>query len=546
MIRSVYIRLAIVAVVIIVALIALYPTMVPKDPATGEPVLPEWWQNIQALPQKRINLGLDLRGGVYLVYTVRLDKVVELEGQRIIETLDNTERQQEGIYVEEAKITEDDEVIVSFKNSSSFQDGGQIAREQFSRDWNIKKLGDEPDTLVFEMKPNSLKEYRENALRQVRRTVSSRVDKWGLAEASVQIKQPDQLVVELPGIEETDRVDEVIKARANLELKLVLEEGASREDILQKRGGRISRYQEIVPFKDPESRVIQSYFLVKKRADITGDCVANARQGFGGQLGNQAVVYFTLKPGDECAGKFARLTGANIEKRLAIILDNEVVSAPVIRARIRDNGVIEGDFAVEEANDLAVVLKAGSLRVPMVKDRVERIGPSLGQDHIQRGKWAIIIGGALVIMFMVFYYRLAGFASDIALVLNLVLIMAALATFGATLTLPGLAGIILTVGMAVDANVLVFERIREELRTGKTPRASVDLGYKRALITILDANITTFIAAAVLYFNGTGPIKGFAVTLMFGIVFSVFTAVFVTRIIMDLRLERSPEADLSI
>jgi len=546
MIRNIYVRLGIVAVVVIVALVALYPSMVPKDPATGEPILPGWWKSVKALPQKRINMGLDLRGGVYLVYTVQLDKVVELEGQRIIETLDNKERRQEGIYVEEANITGDDEVVITFRDSSSFQKGGRIAKEQFSQDWNMREHREKPHTLVLEMKPNSLKKYRENALRQVRRTVFSRVDKWGLAEASVQVKPPDQLIVELPGIEETGRVDKVIKARANLELRLVLAEGSSREDILQEKGGRISRYQEIVPFKDPESGVIQSYFLMKKRADITGDCIANARQGFGGQFGNEAVVYFTLKPGDQCAGKFARLTGANIGKRLAIILDNEVISAPVIRARIRDSGVIEGDFTVEKANDLAVVLKSGSLRVPMVKDRVERVGPSLGQDHIRRGELAIIIGGVLVIIFMAFYYRLAGLASDIALVLNLVLILAALATFGATLTLPGLAGIILTVGMAVDANVLIFERIREELRTGKTPKASVDLGYKRALITILDANITTFIAAAVLYFNGTGPIKGFAVTLMFGIVFSVFTAVFVTRIIMDFRLERSPESDLSI
>ena len=258
------------------------------------------------------------------------------------------------------------------------------------------------------------------------------------------------------------------------------------------------------------------------------------------------MVFFTLKPGDSCAGKFARLTGANIGQRLAIVLDGEITSAPVIRARIRDSGVIEGSFTIESANDLAIVLKAGSLRVPVIKDRVEKIGPSLGQDHIKRGRFAIMIGGVLVMIFMIVYYRFGGAASDLAFISNLVFIVSALSIFGATLTLPGLAGIVLTVGMAVDANVLVYERIREELHTGKTPRASVELGYRRALVTILDANITTFITAVVLYVNGTGPIKGFAVTLMFGIVFSVFTAIFVTRILIDWRLERYPDAELSI
>jgi len=546
MIRNVYTRMAIVAVIIVIALIALYPTMVPKDPATGEAILPEWWLKIKSLPTQRINLGLDLRGGIYLVYTVKLDEAVVLEGQRLLESLDNEDLRGQGIKVQESNIDKDGKVSVVFADSKSFQDGGKIAKEAFELDWNIVQDKSNPLMLKFEMKPASIKKYRDEAIRQVRRTVSTRVDKWGLAEASVQVKPPDQLIVELPGIEETDRVEKVIRAQANLELKLVRSQGSSRESILQESGGRISRYEEIIPRKDPASGVVEEYLLMKRKPDITGDCIRNARQGFGGDFGNQAVVYFNLKPGDSCAGKFARLTGSNIDKRLAIVLDGDVVSAPVIRARIRDSGVIEGNFTIDSANDLSIVLKAGSLRVPVVKDRVEKVGPSLGADHIQRGKFAIVVGGVLVMIFMILYYRFMGAASDLALVLNLLFILATLATFGATLTLPGLAGIVLTVGMAVDANVLVYERIREEIRSGKTPRASVEMGYKRALVTILDANITTFLTAAVLYVYGTGPIKGFAVTLMFGIVFSVFTAVFVTRILVDFMLERNPQSDLSI
>jgi len=546
MIKNVYVRLAILGAIIAVALISLYPTMVPKDPATGEAILPVWWTKVKALPQKRINLGLDLRGGVYLVYTVKLNEAVRMEGRRIIESLDNEDNRNKGIVVKESLITEDNKVKITFADMKSKQEGGKPAKEEFGEDWDIREARDDPLTLLFQMKANSIRRYRDEALQQVRRTITNRVDKWGLAEVSVQIKPPDQINIELPGIEETGRVEKIINAQANLELKLVLATGVSRESILQEKGGRISRYQEIVPRKDEKTGIIQEYLLVKNRPDISGECIRNARRGFGGDLGNQPVIFFTLKPQDSCAGKFARLTSANIDKQLAIILDGEVVSAPVIRARIRDSGVIEGNFTMESANDLAIVLKAGSLKVPLVKDRVEKIGPSLGHDHIVRGSYAIVVGGTLVMIFMLVYYRFGGATCDLALILNLLFILSALSTFGATLTLPGLAGIVLTVGMAVDANVLVFERIREELRTGKTARASVELGYKRALVTILDANITTFITAVVLYFNGTGPIKGFAVTLMFGIVFSVFTAIFVTRIFIDWRLERDPDAELNI
>lgn len=545
MIKSVNTRLVIVAITLVLAFLSLYPNMVQKDPATGEALLPEWWKKLKWLPNQRINLGLDLRGGVYLVYTVKLDEAIVLEGHRIIGSIDNDENKSKGIIVSSADVDAKGKISIAFADDKSFQEGGKILKD-LEREWNIQKSGDNPMMLTLDMKPAAIKKYREDAIQQVRRTVASRIDKWGLAEASVQLKMPDQLIIELPGVEETTRIEKVINAQANLEFKLVLSQGMSKEAILQEKGGALSRYQDVLPVMDKGSGIINEYILVNKKPDITGDCISAARQGFGGDFGGQPVVFFNLKQSDDCAGKFARLTGANIEKRLAIVLDGDVMSAPVIRARIRDSGVIEGSFTVDSANDLSIVLKAGSLAVPVAKDRVESVGPSLGADYIMRGQLAVGVGAVLVMLFMGIYYKFMGLTANIAVILDVVFILAALATFGATLTLPGMAGIGLTIGMAVDANVLINERVREELRAGKTARTSVELGYARALSAIIDSNVTTLLSALVLYIYGTGPIKGFAVTLMFGLTFSVFTAVWVTRIIVDWQLERHPDAELSV
>lgn len=546
MIKSIPVRVAIVALFVIVALISLYPTYVPKDETTGKAILPEWWTKLKFLPTKRINLGLDLRGGIYLVYTVKIDEVAKLEGEAIIETAESEEWQKEGVQVSDSNVTEAGEVSITFADSSSYQAGGKKIDDRYKALWDIRADSDTPNKLILSLKPAELAKAKENAINQVRRTVANRIDEWGLAETSVVVKPPDQLMVELPGITDTKRVDEVIKTTANLELKLVLDSAESKEALLQKKGGRISRSQEIYEHQDPKTKIVNAYLLMEKRADITGDCISGARMGIGGDFGTEPVVYFNLRPGDECAGKFGRLTGQNIGKQLAIVLDNKVMSAPVVRSRISDSGQIEGQFTSESATDLAIVLTTGSLKVPLVKDRVEVIGPSLGQDHIRRGQMAIIVGSLLVVVFMVIYYKMSGVIADLALALNILFLLAAMATFGATLTLPGLAGILLTVGMAVDANVLINERIREEMRFGKTPQAAVELGYGRAFLTIFDSNLTTFIAGLVLYINGTGPIKGFAVTLMFGIAISMLTAIFVTRIIFDYRLEQNPGEALSI
>lgn len=546
MIKSIPVRVGILAVVVLVALVSLYPAMVQKDDATGKPILPGWWTKLKFFPQKRINLGLDLRGGIYLVYTIKVNEVAKLEGENVIQTMDSDQYQAEGIKVANATASNDGVVRITFTDEDSKQKGGKKATEQFSKLWDIEEDKDDPLTMVFKIRPIELVKSKENAIQQVRRTVFNRVDAWGLAETSVQIKPPDQLLIELPGITETKRVDDVIKTTANLELKLVQDSAPSKEELTQQQGGRISRHMDIYEHKDAKTGIVDEYLLLKKEPDITGECISGARMGYGGQFAGTPVVYFNLKPGGECSGKFARITGQNIGKYLAIVLDNRVMSSPVIKARISDSGVIEGRFTAEDATDLAITLTTGSLKVPLVKDRVEVIGPSLGLDHIRRGELACLVGGLFVMIFMGIYYKGAGLMADLAVIFNVIFVMAGLATFGATLTLPGLAGLVLTIGMAVDANVLINERIREELRSGKTPRTSVELGYDKALSAILDSNVTALIAGAVLYINGTGPIKGFAVTLMFGIISSVFTAIFVTRIMFDYRLEKYPGEALSI
>jgi len=283
---------------------------------------------------------------------------------------------------------------------------------------------------------------------------------------------------------------------------------------------------------DPESgRRQETPYLLKSKAMITGDALENAQVKISDRFGEPHVA---LKFNAHGAADFERITGENVKKRLAIVLDGVVHSAPTIQEKISGGQAqITGSFTMEEARDLAIVLRAGALPAPVKILEERTVGPSLGQDSIDMGLWSSIISGILVICFMIFYYKLSGIVADIALILNLVLLLGALAAFKATLTLPGIAGIVLTIGMAVDANVLIFERTREEIRTGKTPRAAIEAGYNKALLTILDSNVTTLVAALFLFGFGTGPIKGFAVTLTIGIIVSMFTAIFVTRILFD-------------
>jgi preprotein translocase subunit SecD len=350
-------------------------------------------------------------------------------------------------------------------------------------------------------------------------------------------------VVELPGIKDAARAVQLIGKTARLEFRLV-DEQRSPEEALQ---GRIPDGSEILyerRVNKQTGEVSRLPFLLRKQTLLTGDALTNAEVRIGSQFNEP---YVSIEFDSDGARRFERITSDNVGKRLAIVLDNTVYSAPVIRERISGGQAqITGSFTMEEARDLAIVLRAGALPAPVRIEYESIIGPSLGQDSIRQGLTAGLIGGALVVLFVLIYYRLSGLVANVALGLNVLLLLAGLGYFHATLTLPGIAGIVLTLGMAVDANVLIFERIREELRLGKPSRAAVEAGFARAWSAILDGNVTTLIAAAMLFQFGTGPIKGFAVTLSLGLLANLFTAVFICKFIFEAALAFRPIQRLSI
>ncbi len=362
----------------------------------------------------------------------------------------------------------------------------------------------------------------------------NRIDQFGVAEPLIQ-KQGDNLIlVQLPGVKDTQRAIDLIGKTALLEFKLVDDTGKLNEAI----EGKIPEGYELL--KDQHD----DHILLKKEASLTGAALSNAKVKIGGQYN---MPYIGIDFTEQGAKDFAKLTGDNINRRLAIVLDGVVQSAPVIKSRIPDgHAIIEGNFTMEDASGLAIVLRAGALPAPVSIIENRTIGPSLGHDSIKAGLKACLIGLAFVVVFMVIYYGWSGIIADLAVVLNLIVLMAAMSAFHATLTLPGIAGVILALGMAVDANVLIFERIREELRAGKTIRVAIDTGYEKAFSAIIDSNLTTLIAAAFLFQFGTGPVKGFAVTLTLGILISMFTAIVFTHLVFDYALAGKDIKKLSI
>jgi preprotein translocase subunit SecD len=408
-----------------------------------------------------------------------------------------------------------------------------------------QKLDETKDGLTFTLHidPKEAQQLKKTATEQALETIRNRIDQFGVAEPTIQLQGGDQIVIQLPGIKDPKRAIELIGKTALLEFKLVAEDG-SVEDALK---GDIPADCELLYQRDVNPKtgeVKKTPFLLKKKTLLTGDRLVNAQVQIDSRF-NEPYVSMEF---DARGGKiFERITAKNIKKRLAIVLDNNVCSAPVIQDRIAGgHAQITGRFGMEEARDLAIVLRAGSLPAPVKILEKRAVGPSLGLDSIKQGITAMIIGSIAVIVFMILYYHLLGLVADFAMLLNILLLLATLAAFGATLTVPGLAGIVLTIGMAVDANVLIHERMREEKRLGKTLKACIDVGYSRAFMTILDTHITTIISAIFLFQFGTGPVKGFAVTLIIGLVANVFTAFAVTRVIIDFLLSKKTITTLSI
>jgi len=477
-------------------------------------------------PKEKIRLGLDLRGGLHLVLQVVTEDALNIETDQEIARFQNLMTKKELTFGMITR-TQPGEFKVQDIDTDRLGQIRDLLDDDF-RNWDYGIIG---RALTVTLKPQVKVQLRDMSVTQALETIRNRVDQFGVAEPTIQRQGlgGEGIIVELPGVDNPERVLDLIKTTALLEWKLVLAGPAGDEESLLREYGGVVPDDAVVVRGDPRRRA-DGYYLLSRVSTVTGKDLRNARRSV--DEWNNPAVSFSLNA--DGARRFERTTGENIGKQLAIVLDGKVQSAPVINARISGEGIIQGTFTIEEAEDLSLVLRAGALPASINIAENRTIGPSLGADSVRRGLMASLVALLMVIIFMVVYYRQSGINAVVALVLNIILLAGALSYFKATLTLPGIAGIILVIGMAVDANVLIFERIREELTTGKSVPAAISLGFSRAFSAILDANVTTIIAAVFLFQFGTGPIKGYAVTLIIGITASMFTAVFVSHLIFDL------------
>jgi preprotein translocase subunit SecD len=506
-------KLILSAAVIIASVIYLLPTLNPG-----------LW------PHKKINLGLDLQGGMHLVLEVETEKAVESTIERISNDLKGLLRTKH-IGFNTIERTDGKKISAEIQGQEHIDGFEKILDKEF-RELRILSRSRDNDILKISMDlpDESADSIKKLATAQALETIRNRIDQFGVSEPDIRIQGENRILIQLPGVTDTQRAKELIGKTALLEFKL-LDESRDAETAVSEGAPPGSEILYETREDAQTRRVIKRPYLVKKGALLTGSYLTNASVQIDSQYNEP---YVSLEFDKKGARIFENITEEHVKKHLAIVLDNKVYSAPVIQEKISGGHArITGSFTTEEARDLAIVLRAGALPAPVKMLEERTVGPSLGTDSINRGLLSMWVGGLLVVLFMAFYYKWSGVVADIALLFNIVIIAGTLAAFQATLTLPGIAGIILTIGMAVDANVLIFERIREEMSLGKTPRAAIDAGYERATLTILDSNITTLIAALVLFQFGTGPVKGFAVTLSIGIISSVFTALVMTRIIFD-------------
>ncbi len=517
--RNIRLRLAIAAAVTLAALFFIVPSLTDR--------LPAFWKN--NLPSDTLRLGLDLQGGMHLVLDVQVDRAVESSLERLNVNLKEALMEQR-VRFREVESNRPDTLVMEIRDRDSADRFRTILKERFP---NLKIVSSRTteglELVTLKLDEEYLETIKRFAFEQSLETIRNRIDQFGVTEPHIIPQDRNRILVQLPGIDDPQRAVNLIGKTALLEFKLV-DDDFSIDEALR---GNIPKDREILYGTKIDRRTGERQrvpYLLHSRALMTGESLEDARVS----IGDFGEPYVSIKFDSQGARDFERITGQNVGKRLAIVLDGVVHSAPVIQERISGGQAqITGAFSMEEARDLAIVLRAGALPAPVEILEQRIVGPSLGQDSIDKGIRSIIVGTILVIAFMILYYRYSGVIAVTALLLNIILIFGALAAFKATLTLPGIAGIVLTIGMAVDANVLIFERIREELRLGKSPRAAVKAGYEKALSTIIDANVTTLIAAVVLFQFGTGPVRGFAVTLSIGIICSMFTAIFVTRIIFD-------------
>ena len=514
------------------------------------PATPEWLTSLSALP---MYLGLDLRGGVHFLMEVDMESAIEKSLNRAAGEMRSFMREEKIRY--KAVQASSRKVAIRF-TSAEARDAARLLLEDEYRDFEFVDSNDDRSWFIdISYNALALEEERRSAIEQNISTLKNRVNELGVAEPVIQRQGDERVVVQLPGVQDTVRAKEILGATATLEFRLV--HGSFAEWSAAQASGKAPIGSRMYTQSDG------SPVLLKRSVIVTGDQIVGAASGIDTQSGSPDV---TITMNAQGADRMAKITRDNIGKPMGVVFiedkfefrdvdgekkrirttESEVINVATIRDQLSKRFHITGLDSTREARDLALLLRAGALRAPMVIVEERTVGPSLGQENIDRGFLSVIVGFVLVLLFMAVYYKVFGLVANVALSLNLVLMVAILSIFQATLTLPGIAGIVLTVGMAVDANVLIFERIREEIRLGNTPQAAIYAGYEKAFGTIADANITTFIAAIVLFGFGTGPIQGFAVTLMIGIASSMFTAIFGTRAIINLIYGRKQVTRLAI
>jgi preprotein translocase subunit SecD len=578
------------------------------------PTIASWTGKDDSLPsfirkhiQKKIMLGLDLQGGLHLVYEVQVDKAVSDKADRLANDIEEKLRKDKKIKDVHSEREGKDEIVLTFKTPT---DGKKLDRE-FLKEFRKYLYEDGRDDAKGEVRlkidSDYVDELRDYAVRQGVETIRNRVDKLAVAEPTI-IRKGTDIIVELPGLkpEDFEHVKNLIGRTAQLEFKMdddgseymkkiaalatqkksdfpglevghdgwtEKDSGVAHSDVylrdkdkgeLEKFFASLSKEDQVpsdheigyeqVQSKDEEGTATQdkmwrTYYL-HKRAELTGEYISDSEVSWDQQTGRPEV---SLTFDHEGASLFEKASGSNIGRKMAIILDEKINSAPVIetrigggRARITMGGFSDPFQLQQEAKDLVAVLRTGALPAPLKKTFETQVGPTLGRDAVDKAKFSMIIGSLAVILFMLFYYRVSGFIADVAMTMNIVYQLAILAALGATLTLPGIAGVVLTVGMAVDANIIIYERIREELRAGKSARGAVEAGFGRAFWTVFDAHVTALVAGIVLYSYGTGPIRGFAVTLIIGVIANLFTSVWLSRAFFDFIVGRRTQATLSI
>ncbi len=534
--------------IILVTLAGVYLVFLPHNRRPTGKDFTSWSQIKQNL-SNNIHLGLDLRGGSHLVLQVQTDEAISKKTDQNVEAA-KAKLEEKGWPVENVERTGTAEITVTVPDTSKNSDIiGELQAVDFGQGWTAIERG---KTIVFSLDPVEQNRMREQATNSALQTIDLRVNAYGVTEPTIQRHGAEgtyQILVQMPGVDDPERVKNLLNADSNLEIRLIatgtqqttanqLNPFPTKEAAETVANGLAGGPFEVLFYRERVSDAgapREGYLITEKNPIVTGIDMRDAEAHRSAQGSSRYEIGFRLAR--DGASRFGEATGKHVGDYLAVVLNNEIKSAATIESRITDSGRITGAFTERQAEDLAFVLRSGALPAKAVYLEERTVGPSLGADSIRQGVTASIVGLVAVVLFMLFYYRMSGVNAVVALVLNLLLLLA-LMTFGAVLTLPGIAGVILTIGMGVDSNVLIFERIREELRNGKVVASAVEVGFDKAFLTIIDTHITTIVSAVFLFVFGTGPIRGFAVTLVAGLIVNLFTAVFVSKTIYMWHLNR--------